>query len=217
MPARDKLSDRQKEILAFIGRFTAEKKRPPTIREIGEAAKISSTSVVNYNLNILEKHNHIVREAGVSRGVRLGNTPEARQAYTPTTGLMQVPLMGYIVASAPAQVDTTPDGYVEVSRELLPDAPGDLFALRVRGDSMIDAMVNDGDIVVLRKVDRARNGDMVAVWLNDRQETTLKYFYNENGRVRLQPANPTLQPIYIENRNALEVHGKVVMVMRTLS
>jgi len=81
---------------------------------------------------------------------------------------------------------------------------------------MIDAMVNDGDIVVMKKVDQARNGEMVAIWLADRDETTLKYFYKENGRVRLQPANPSMQPIIIEDPSVVEVQGKVVLVIRQL-
>jgi repressor LexA len=79
---------------------------------------------------------------------------------------------------------------------------------------MIDAMVNDGDIVVMKPAKEARNGDMVAIWLNDRDETTLKYFYLENGRVRLQPANPTMEPIMIDDPSVVEVRGKVVMVIR---
>jgi repressor LexA len=92
---------------------------------------------------------------------------------------------------------TAGDEVIELTRDLISD-DGDLFALKVKGNSMIDAMVSDGDIVVMKKVDRARNGEMVAVWLNDRGETTLKHFYLENGRVRLQPANPTMQPIYVD-------------------
>jgi repressor LexA len=99
---------------------------------------------------------------------------------------------------------------------MLPDTT-DLFALRVKGDSMIDAMVNDGDIVVMKKVDQARNGEMVAVWLNDRNETTLKKFYLENGRVRLQPANPMMSPIIVNDPSTVEVQGKVVLVLRQLN
>ena len=89
----------------------------------------------------------------------------------------------------------------------------DLFALRVSGDSMIDAMVNDGDIVIMRQENDARNGDMVAVWLSD-DTTTLKYFYREpDNRVRLQPANPTMEPIYVECED-VQVQGKVMMVLR---
>jgi repressor LexA len=105
---------------------------------------------------------------------------------------------------------------VDVARSLLParELGADLFALEVQGDSMIDAMVNDGDIVIMKPAGEARNGEMVAIWLNDKDETTLKYFYRENGKVRLQPANPTMKPIIIENPAAVKVQGKVVMVIR---
>ena len=90
----------------------------------------------------------------------------------------------------------------------------ELFALEVDGVSMIDAMVNDGDIVIMKRANTANNGEMVAVWLEDNNETTLKYFYKENGRVRLQPANPTMQPIIIDNPEQVRIQGKVVMVVR---
>ena len=90
----------------------------------------------------------------------------------------------------------------------------DLFALQVQGESMIDAMVNDGDIVILKPTQEARNGDMVAVWLSDRNETTLKFFFKEKDKYRLQPANPTMKPIYVDKGEALEIKGKVVMVIR---
>ena len=92
----------------------------------------------------------------------------------------------------------------------------ELFALEVQGDSMVDAMVNDGDIVVMKRAQDATNGEMVAVWLTDRDETTLKYFYKENGRIRLQPANPTMQPIFVDNPRAVQVQGKVLMVIRQM-
>jgi repressor LexA len=211
--AKGKLSPRQQEILKFIARFTDEKRYPPTIREIGEAVGISSTSVVNYNLTKLEKEGHIVRDLKVSRGVRL-----AEALRKSVNEVFSVPVAGFIFASQPTLVgDTaqTADEYIELTRGLVSDS-GDLFALRVKGDSMIDAMVNDGDIVVMRKAEAARNGEMVAVWLTDRNETTLKYFYNENGRVRLQPANPTMKPIFIDS-DQVQVQGKVVLVMRQLA
>jgi repressor LexA len=90
----------------------------------------------------------------------------------------------------------------------------DLFALKVQGESMIDAMVNDGDIVILKPTQDARNGEMVAVWLSDRNETTLKFFFKEKDKYRLQPANPTMKPIYIDKSETLEIKGKVVMVIR---
>jgi repressor LexA len=214
--AKGKLSTRQKEILSFIGKFTQDRGYPPTIREIGEAVSISSTSVVNYNLNKLEKERYIMRDLKVSRGVRLAEA--TRKA--PGAQVVSVPLAGFIFASAPVLVGDTPqtaaDEYIELTRGLVNDND-DVYALRVKGDSMIDAMVSDGDIVVMKKADRARNGEMVAVWLSDRNETTLKYFYQENGRVRLQPANPTMSPIFVDNPANVHVQGKVVLVMRQLA
>ena len=214
--AKGKLSPRQQEILKFIGRFTGEHGYPPTIREIGEAVGISSTSVVNYNLNKLEKEHHILRDLKVSRGVRLSET--ARRPAV--SEVLNIPLAGFIFASQPVLVGDTAqtgaDEFLELTRGMVPEG-NDLYALRVKGDSMIDAMVSDGDIVVMKKTDRARNGEMVAVWLTDRNETTLKYFYQENGRVRLQPANPTMQAIFVENPAQVEVQGRVVLVMRQLA
>ena len=216
--AKGKLSDRQREMLDFIRKFTLEKGYPPTIRQIGGAADISSTSVVNYNLNKLEKDGYLTRDLRVSRGVRLVEAPGSRSSRA--GDLVSIPLAGYIFASAPVLVGDTPqtaaDEALELTRDLVKDT-GDLYALRVKGDSMIDAMVNDGDIVVMKKVDRARNGEMVAVWLNDRSETTLKHFYLENGRVRLQPANPTMQPILIDDPSTVQVQGKVVLVLRQMN
>ncbi len=220
--ARGKLSPRQVEILRFIGRFSDERGFPPTIREIGEAAAINSTSVVNYNLNILERGGYLVRDLKVSRGVRLSDTGMREVGLTRRTVAsgINVPVAGYIFASEPVmvgdQAQTSADETIELTREMVKDS-GDLFALRVKGDSMIDAMVADGDIIVMKRADQARNGDMVAVWLTDRNETTLKYFFRENGKIRLQPANPTMGPIIIDNPAQVRVQGKVVMVMRHLA
>jgi repressor LexA len=105
---------------------------------------------------------------------------------------------------------------VDVATSMLPsgDQKSQLFALEVKGESMIDAMVFDGDIVIVQPTQQARNGEMVAIWLNDRDETTLKYFYLEKGKVRLQPANPNMEPIIIDDPSIVEVQGKVIMVIR---
>ena len=131
-------------------------------------------------------------------------------------------ILGRIVASAPIPVPGSDlpyyddESYVEIPRKMLPDSEPveELFVLEVSGDSMIDAMINDGDRVVFRQVSDARNGDMVAVWLSDDEETTLKYYYNEGDRIRLQPANPTMEPIYVNNPEQVHIMGKVVMVIR---
>jgi repressor LexA len=226
MMARKKagLGDRHKKILRFLERFQVENGYPPSIREIGENTSISSTSVVNYYLNQLEEMNYIERESNVSRGIRLvrnleGSLLTAAQAITE---MFSVPVIGRIVAGEPVPVPSSDFNYydaetgIDIARSLLPpkEKTDDLFALEVQGDSMIDAMVNDGDIVVMRPITQANNGEMVAVWLADRDETTLKYFYLENGRVRLQPANPLMAPIIIDDPAHVQVQGKVVLVIR---
>jgi repressor LexA len=234
------LTERQKRILEVLERFSNQYGYPPSIREICEKTDISSTSVVNYYLNQLEESGYIERDGRVSRGIRLVkplSETSAAQAISSVGAqikksaesvrqaveeVLQIPVLGRIVAGSPLPIPASDFSYydaesmVDVARSLLParERINDLFALEVQGDSMIDAMVNEGDIVIMKRARDASNGEMVAVWLNDRDETTLKYFYMENGRVRLQPANPTMKPIYIEDPATVEIQGKVVMVIR---
>jgi len=208
------LSDRQKKILEVLEDFQKEYGYPPAIREICEKAMISSTSVVNYYLDQLEDMGYIQRDQGVSRGIRLTKNLVVE--------MLHIPIAGRIAAGTPVPVPATafsyydPESMVDVAASLLPkgEKSDSLFALEVQGDSMIDAMVYDGDIVIMKKAQKAYNGEMVAVWLTDRDETTLKYFYLEKDRVRLQPANPTMQPIYIDDPSIVQIQGKVVMVIR---
>ena len=224
------LSQRHKRILSFLEEYQVKFGFPPSIREIGDNTQISSTSLVNYYLNQLEEMEYIERQSNVSRGIRLlrNLTGEIEQRVMSgaekVANLIHIPLLGNIVAGEPMPVPPSdfnyydPESGIDIARSLLPsrERTDQLYALKVHGDSMIDAMVNDGDIVVMKKVDRASNGEMVAIWLSDRDETTLKYFFLENGRVRLQPANPSMQPIIIENPRNVEVQGKVVLVIRQL-
>jgi repressor LexA len=218
--AKGKLSDRQHKMLEFIQAFSAENGYPPSIREIGKAVGISSTSVVNYNLNRLVDEGFLDRDQNVSRGLRL--TERLSEAAARLGDTIRVPLVGRIFASEPVPLPGTDspmfgaDEAIEITRDLLKASEG-LFALEVKGDSMIDAMVSDGDIVVMQRQPEWRNGDMVAVWLKDREETTLKHIYREGGRVRLQPANPQLDPIWVDDPQSLEVQGKVMLVVRQLA
>ncbi len=210
------LSVRQQRIYEFITKFVGEKGRPPTIREIGAKVGITSTSVVNYNLNILVREGLIQREKEVSRGLRVVGA-NAAKAMLGGAGFVQIPLLGKIAAGHPIQVPEAglapyDDKVLSLSRELVPDQEG-LFALEVKGNSMIDALINDGDIVVMKKQETAQNGDMVAVWLKEEKETTLKRLYRERNRIRLQPMNPTMKPFYADPRN-VEVQGKVMLVIR---
>jgi len=229
------LTDRQRRILEVLDAFYKQAGYPPSIREICKRANISSTSVANYYLTQLEEMGYIERDGRVSRGIRLikpldevaiasaSPLKQAAQAVRQVVDdLLRVPLMGRIVASAPAPVPPSDfnyfdaESFVDVARSMLPSREkGDgLYALEVQGDSMIDAMINDGDIVIMKPAQEARNGELVAIWLRGRDETTLKYFYLENGHVRLQPANPTMKPIFIEDPSIVEIQGKVVMVVR---
>lgn len=216
----DKLSERQRNILYFMDQYMTEHGFPPTIRDIGAATKIDSTSVVNYNLNKLVDAGFLERVASKSRGLRLvkpipnGKNVMVRSSDT----LLRVPHIGTIIAGQPVSVDVDidPSNAVEVPQTWLNGVdPKDVYALTVHGDSMIDAMIQEGDLVILRKTTTARNGDMVAVWLDERNETTLKYFYDEGNRIRLQPANPTMGPIFVDYRHC-QVQGKVLSVMRRL-
>lgn len=224
MANRDKLSTRQQNILEYTWEYWRDAGRPPTIREIGRAVNISSTSVVNYNLNKLEERGYLEREAEVSRGLKLTEKAlslfeSARTAIRDAADMIRIPLMGDIVAGEPVHLGNEDfstydeEDAIDVSSAMLPGRAGDLFALRVRGNSMIDAMVNDNDIVVMQPVNDANNGDMVAVWLPMDNEMTLKYFFREGEQVRLQPANPTMDPIYVHPSN-VEVQARVMMVMR---
>ena len=210
---KGKMSKRQQQMITFIRDFLGDNNYPPTIREIGRACQISSTSVVNYNLNKLEDYGLIHRNLRVSRGIQISDTQHS-------PNLVPIPLVGRIFASKPVPVPDAPssfapDEYISLARDLVGDS-ADLFALEVSGDSMIDAMIGDGDVVVMKRQIEARNGDLAAIWLNDREETTLKHFFLEKGRVRLHPANPTMHPIYEKPEN-VQVQGKVVLVVRQIN
>lgn len=220
----NKLSERQRNMLRYIEKYTEDNGFPPTIRQIGENTGINSTSVVNYNLNKLVQAGYLMRSQHVSRGLRLtgpvpgGSKKSSKVPVQAAVTALRVPVIGHIFASAPVPV---PDDYsydedsmVEVTSAMLGGSdPAQTFALRVKGDSMMDAMIREGDIVIFRKQETAKNGDMVAVWLTDRSETTLKYFYNEGQRIRLQPAHPHMEPIYVEPRQC-RIEGRVLSVIR---
>ena len=206
------LTERQRRMLEMIREFMAEYGYPPTVREIGADVGISSTSVVSHNVKTLQKKGYLRRDPNVSRGLQLVQDDP----------VVSIPLLGVIAAGQPIPVpdDDFPDtelDYYAIPTELIKNADN-VFALRVRGDSMIDAMIADGDVVIVRNQQSAENGDTIVAWLKEEKETTLKSFYLEEGkrRVRLQPRNPLLEPIYCDPDN-LEVQGKVIGVIRSLA
>jgi len=207
------LSSRQQHIVAFIKRFLGDSRYPPTVRDIQAGCGISSTSVVDYNLKKLEKAGYIRRHREVSRGIELlAPVPESR---------VQVPVIGCIAAGEPIPVPS-PDvwniaassEFLEVTRDLT-GGKQEIYALRVKGLSMVDALINDGDIVLMQYINVVENGEMAAIWLKEEKEVTLKKVYIEKGRIRLQPANSQMQPMYAKPYN-VEIQGRVIGVIRQL-
>jgi repressor LexA len=207
------LSPKQERIINFVTTFLHDKGYPPTIRDIAAGCGISSTSVVAYNLNKLEQAGYIRRHSDISRGIKF-LTPQQKGEK-----LVYIPIVGVISAGEPIPVPDTgtiiPDDGLEVSEELV-RGKQDIYALRVKGDSMLDALIEDGDIVLMDYVSTAENGDMVAVWLKEEQEVTLKRFFAEPNRIRLKPANTQMKPIYTTPDN-VEIQGRVVAVIRRIS
>lgn len=201
------LSVKQQAILKFMRQFIGDHDYPPSIRDIQLGCDISSTSVVDYNLKALERLGYIRRDREVSRGIEVLDRGGARRPRA-----VAVPIIGTIAAGQPIPVPS-PDN---IDYDNVFDATEDMtrgrenvFALKVRGTSMIDALVNDGDIVILEQTSTCDDGDMVAAWLKKENEATLKKFYREGDRIRLQPANTTMKPIFTSPDN-VEIQGKVL-------
>jgi repressor LexA len=211
---RKALSPKQGRILQFIRKFIDARGYPPTVRDIVSGCKISSTSVVAYNLARLETAGYIRRHADISRGIELvANRPSNRHTVT-------IPVIGEIAAGEPIPVPHSDTWETVAPEELvitedLTRGKQRVYALRVRGNSMIDALIKDGDIVLMEYVTNAENGDMVAAWLKAEKEVTLKRLFRETNRIRLEPANTQMQPIYSTTDN-VEVQGKVITVIRQL-
>ena len=204
------LSDKQQLILEFLESFIGDHDYPPSIRDIQNGCNISSTSVVDYNLKRLEEKGLIRRDREVSRAIELLNGQGERRRRT-----VAVPLLGRIAAGIPIPThpdQAAPEELVELTEEQA-GGRSNLFALRVQGTSMIDALINDGDIVILEPREVADPGEMVAAWIEDRGETTLKRYYPEGAKVRLQPMNSTMAPIY-EDADNVRVQGRVVATIR---
>ena len=229
---KKKLSERQRFILEYIREFVRDHGYAPSIREIKSAVEQAglvrtesgntSTSVVDYNLKALEESGFIRRDRNKSRAIELVDTTGRNRNRQPIYMIPVAP--SPIAAGSPIPVledmrtGVATDDSVEVTGDILgrhTSRIDRLYALRVKGTSMIDALINDGDLVIMEPQETAENGQTVAVWLKAEQEATLKRFYYEEGRVRLQPANTTMSPIYTSPDN-VEIKGRVVGVIRRL-
>ena len=231
--AKKKLKERHKQVLDVIREYSEEHGYAPSYREICARTDITSTSMVNYYLEQLEEMGYIERSENISRSLQIKGAAQEKmdqvlgtvqEAVQEISNALTIPVVGRIVASEPIPIPSSDfalfdaETSVQVPESLIPfnTQKEDLYALEVDGDSMIDAMVNDGDLIIMKPVQEARNGEMVAVRLKDQNETTLKHFYHEGDRVRLQPANPTMDPIYVDSSSDLEIQGSVVLVIRQM-
>jgi len=195
------LNERAREIHAFIQRYRREHGSAPTIREIGRQFAITSTNGVRYYLNLLEKAGYIRRTGGISRGIGPSESPSGG-----------IPVLGRVAAGEPILAEENWEGSLELGEMF--GQTGELFALKVRGDSMVDAGILPGDHVIVQKQDTARAGDMVVAALED--EATVKYFQPRKGRVELVPANARYQPIVVGEDSGFRILGLVRGVIRTV-
>jgi repressor LexA len=206
------MSTRQSQILDFVHHYVRDHSYPPTVREIGDGVGISSTSVVDYNLRVLAKRGLLRRDPDISRGIELLDG-----SAEPLAARVSVPVLGQIAAGSPIEAIEGHAEQITLTRDFVPT--DDVYALRVRGKSMIEDLIDDGDIVVVRKQEHAENGAIVVALISDGPGTegqaTLKRLYRERDRIRLQPANSAMQPIYVRP-DQVKVQGTVVCLVRQM-
>lgn len=198
-----RISDKQKEMLAFIENFVGKNGYPPTHEEIRTGLNISTKSLVNYHLEALEGAALLSRSPNTPRGIRLISERETFSVPFTAAWAEKLP-------TASAGLDE--QEAIELTCDIVSKS-SNLYALKVEGDAMLDALVNDGDIVIIQRQSQAKNGDLVAVRLVEQNQTMLKHYYRENGHVRLQPANPIMEPVLVKPQ-AVKVEGKVMAIIR---
>ena len=206
------LTDRQRQIFDFLTKYVDGHGYPPTVREIGEAVGLASPSTVHAHLANLERAGLLRRDPTKPRAIELRREPKA--APVPASDVHKLPLVGEVAAGGPLLAEENIEDYLAVPEPL--SRGGEEFLLRVKGDSMIQAGILDGDFAVVRRQQDARDGEIVVALAGDDESTdqgTVKRFFRENGRVRLQPENDALEPIYAEH---VQVLGKVIGVFRQL-
>ena len=193
------------QVLEYVEGYIARRGYAPSYDEIRSAVGLSGKSHVDYYLDALERDGQIERTPRTPRSLRLADSPR---------GTFQIPVAGLIAAGAPIELADQADEQIEVTTDLA-DPSKELFALKVKGNSMVDDLVADGDIVIVERLQEAARGQMAVVHLRDRNAATLKRIYPEGERVRLQPAHPTMQAFHA-NASDVEVQGRVVAIIRRL-
>jgi repressor LexA len=205
------LTRRQREVLQFIVDYIRESEYPPTFREIGKALNITSTKGVTDHLEVLQKKGYIERSMNHSRAIRILKYPDAHPLAIPSGKL---PVVGRIAAGSPIFDEGNIEEFLDLDPSLF--GRGTVFALRVKGDSMIDAHICDGDLAIIRKQDKVENGEIAAVMVAGiQEEATLKRFHRTNGSIELRAANSAYPPIKVDPKHTkVEVLGKLVGIIR---
>jgi len=211
--SRKELTSRQEEILEYIKKYSKENKMPPTVREIGNHFEISSTNGVRSILAALIKKGYISRSPRLSRGIEIIGSNEEEKELAPSNTI-EIPIVGRVAAGTPILAVQNLEGTVTIDRDFLA-CRTDVFALRVKGDSMINAGIFDGDLIFARQQKTADRGEIIVAQVDN--EATVKYYHPNADHVELRPANPSYRPIIVKRDKDFAIAGRVIGVMRKIS
>ena len=211
---RKEMTARQEEIYEYIKKYSKENHMPPTVREIGNHFDISSTNGVRSILAALIKKGYINRSPRLSRGIEILNTDESESTKKVASNTVEIPIVGRVAAGTPILAVQNLEGTVTIDRDFLA-CRSDVFALRVKGDSMINAGIFDGDLIFARQQKTADLGEIVVAQIDN--EATVKYYHPSSDHVELRPANPKYKPIIVNNKKDFSIAGRVIGVMRKVN
>ncbi|MDY6386517.1 MAG: transcriptional repressor LexA [Fibrobacter sp.] len=211
---RKELTSRQEEILEYIKKYSKENRMPPTVREIGNHFEISSTNGVRSILAALIKKGYINRSPRLSRGIEVIDNDKNGNAAEAPNNTIEIPIVGRVAAGTPILAVQNLEGTVTIDRDFLA-CRSDVFALRVKGDSMINAGIFDGDLIFARQQKTAERGEIIVAQIDN--EATVKYYHPLADHVELRPANPRYRPIIVKNDKDFTIAGKLIGVMRKVN
>ena len=211
---RKELTSRQEEILEYIKKYSKENRMPPTVREIGNHFEISSTNGVRSILAALIKKGYINRSPRLSRGIEVIDNDKSGNVAEAPSNTIEIPIVGRVAASTPILAVQNLEGTVTIDRDFLA-CRSDVFALRVKGDSMINAGIFDGDLIFARQQKTAERGEIIVAQIDN--EATVKYYHPLADHVELRPANPRYRPIIVKNDKDFTIAGKLIGVMRKVN
>ncbi|SHK83129.1 transcriptional repressor LexA [Fibrobacter sp. UWH4] len=211
---RKELTSRQEEILEYIKKYAKENRMPPTVREIGNHFEISSTNGVRSILAALIKKGYINRSPRLSRGIEVIDNDKSGNVAEAPSNTIEIPIVGRVAAGTPILAVQNLEGTVTIDRDFLA-CRSDVFALRVKGDSMINAGIFDGDLIFARQQKTAERGEIIVAQIEN--EATVKYYHPLADHVELRPANPRYRPIIVKNDKDFTIAGKLIGVMRKVN